>query len=80
MIASYRTGFLISGTGFCALVAANSRCAAFGDCGRAVVAPVVTEDLAAGTCDRHAAVAAMSSATAINAQFNSRFMESLHSS
>ena len=80
MIAWYLTGFLISGIGFGAIVAANSRSAAFGDCGRAVAAPVVTEDIVAGECDRNAPVAAMSNATTTNAQFNSRFMESLHSS
>jgi hypothetical protein len=76
IIASYLTGFLISGIGFGPIVAANSRSAAFGAC---TVAAVVTEKLVADECDRNAAVAAMSRATTTNAEFNNRFMESLHS-
>jgi hypothetical protein len=76
MIAWYRTGFLISGIGFGRIVPASSRSAVVGAC----TAPIVTEDIVAGECDRNAAVAAMSNATTKNAEFNSRFMESLHSS
>jgi hypothetical protein len=64
MIASYLTGFLISGVGFGAMTAANSRAAAFGACGRTAAA----------------VVAAMSKATTTNAEFNSRFMAKLRSS
>jgi hypothetical protein len=79
IVASYLTGFLISGIGFGAIVAANSRAAASGASGRTAVA-VVAEKLVADECDRNAAVAAMSNATTTNAEFNSRFMENLHSS
>jgi hypothetical protein len=75
MIASYLTGFFSSSTGFGAAVAANSSAAASGASGR-----TVAEKLVADECDRNAAVAAMSKAMIRNAQFNSRFMESLHSS
>jgi hypothetical protein len=78
MIAWYLTGFLISGIGFGPVVDANSCAAAFGACG--CTAAVLAEKLMADECDRHAAVAAMSNATSTNAEFNSRFMESLHSS
>jgi hypothetical protein len=76
IIASYLAGFLISGIGFGAIVAANSRAAASGASGRTVAA----EKLVADECDRHAGVAAMSKAMTTNAEFNSRFMENLHSS
>jgi hypothetical protein len=78
MTASYLTGFLISGIGFGAIVTANSRAAALGASGRTVA--VVAGKPVADECDRNAAVAAMSKATITNAPFNSRFMESLHSS
>jgi NhaP-type Na+/H+ or K+/H+ antiporter len=79
IIASYLTGFLISGIGFGAIVAANSRAAASGASGRTAVAvAVVAEKLVAEECDRNAAVAATSNATTTNAEFNSRFMEDLH--
>jgi hypothetical protein len=78
MIASYLTGFLISGIGFGAIVAANSRAAASGASGR--TAAVVAEKPVADECDRSAAVTAMSKATITNREFNSRFMENLHSS
>jgi hypothetical protein len=79
MIASYLTGFLISGIGFGAIVAANSRAAASGAFGR-TVAVGVAEKPVADECDRNAAVTAMSKATITNREFNSRFMENLHSS
>jgi hypothetical protein len=79
MIASYLTGFLISGIGFGAVVAANSRAAASGASGR-TAAVVVAEKPVADECDRNTEAAAMSKATTINAEFNSRFMENLHSS
>jgi hypothetical protein len=80
MIASYLTGFLISGVGFGAIVAANSRAAASGASGRMAAAVVAAAEKPVAECDRNAAVTAMSKATITNAEFNSRFMENLHSS
>jgi hypothetical protein len=79
IIASYLTGFWISGIGFGPVIAANSRAAAYGSYGRTAAA-LVAEKSVAEECDRHTEAAAMSTATTTNAQFNSRFMENLHSS
>jgi hypothetical protein len=49
MIASYLTGFLISGVGFGPEAAANSRAAASGACGRSVAAVVAAASKAIAT-------------------------------
>jgi hypothetical protein len=49
IIASYLTGFLISGIGFGPIVAADSRSAAFGGCGRTAAAVVAAASKAIAT-------------------------------
>jgi hypothetical protein len=49
MIASYLTGFLISGVGFGPIATANSRAAAFGGCGRMAAAVVAAASKAIAT-------------------------------